>query len=157
VGVVPLGAGVNSVARSPTPWHDAGVPAETKQITVWIARAADDVYGFVANPTNIPAWAPGLGTAVEHVDGEWFVDTSSGRVRVRFAERNTFGVLDHDVTLPSGDVISNPMRVVPAGDGSEVTFSLRRQPDMSDEEFERDEGLVRADLERLKRLLETAQ
>jgi len=58
------------------------------------------------------------------------------------------------VTLPSGDVISNPMRVVPSGDGSEVTFSLRRQPGMTDEDFERDEGLVRADLARLKGLLE---
>jgi len=134
--------------------HDGVVAPETKQITQWIARAADDVYEYASNPANIPAWAPGLGTAVENVEGEWFVATPSGRMRVRFAEPNAFGVLDHDVTLPSGEVISNPMRVVPAGDGSEVTFSLRRQPGMTDEDFERDEGLVRADLARLKGLLE---
>jgi polyketide cyclase/dehydrase/lipid transport protein len=130
------------------------MPAETKQITVWIDRPATDVYEYAADPANIPEWAPGLGTSVENVDGEWFVETGDGRVGVEFAERNRFGVLDHAVTLPSGDVISNPMRVVPAGEGSEITFSLRRLPDMSDEDFERDAGLVRADLERLKELLE---
>ena len=51
-------------------------------------------------------------------------------------------------------MISNPMRVVPNGDGSEVMFNLRRLGDMSDEDFSRDAGLVQADLERLKRVLE---
>ena len=66
----------------------------------------------------------------------------------------TAALLDHEVTLPSGDVIYNPMRVVPNGDGCEVVFSLRSRPDMSDEDFERDAGLVQADLTRLKRVLE---
>ena len=143
-----------AVAAVERPWHDAIVASDTKQITEWIDRPASDVYEFASNPANIPEWAPGLGTSVEEVNGGWFVDTSSGRVRVEFAERNAFGVLDHDVTLPSGEVITNPMRVVPAGDGSEITFSLRRLPDMTDEDFERDAGLVQADLTRLKQILE---
>jgi hypothetical protein len=64
-------------------------------------------------------------------------------------------VADHEVTLPSGDVIYNPMRV-PNGDGCEVVFSLRRLPGMSSEDFERDAGLVQADLTRLKQVLEAA-
>ena len=78
-----------------------------------------------------------------------------GRRRIR--RRNEFGVLDHEVTLPSGDVIYNPMRVVPNGDGCEVVFSLRRLPGMSSEDFERDAGLVQADLTRLKQVLEAAR
>ena len=128
--------------------------SETRQITERIDRSAAEVYEYASDPENIPLWAPGLGSAVENVDGRWFVDTTSGRVEVAFAERNRFGVLDHEVTLPSGEVVYNPMRVVPHGDGSEVTFSLRRLPDVSDEDFERDAGLVQADLERLKRILE---
>jgi hypothetical protein len=38
-----------------------------------------------------------------------------GRVGFAFAERNEYGVLDHEVTLPSGEVLYNPMRVVPDG------------------------------------------
>ena len=48
------------------------------------------------------------------------------------------------------------MRVVPDGGGSEVVFTLRRLPGMSNEDFERDAGLVQADLTRLKQLLEAA-
>jgi hypothetical protein len=134
----------------------AGMPSESKQISEWIDRSAADVYEYAADPTNLPHWAPGLGTSVENVDGHWFVETGSGRVGLAFVERNKFGVLDHEVTLPSGEVIYNPMRVVPHGDGSEVVFSLRRLPDMSDEDFARDAGLVQADLTRLKHVLEAS-
>jgi hypothetical protein len=85
------------------------------------------------------------------------VETPSGRAGFAFVERNTYGVLDHEVTLPSGDVIYSPMRVVPDGDGCEVIFTLRRLPDMSDEDFARDAALVQADLARLKDVLEAGQ
>ena len=132
----------------------AGMASESKQISEWIDRPAADVYEYASDPANLPQWAPGLGNSVENVDGQWFVETPSGRVGFAFVERNKFGVLDHEVTLPSGEVIYNPMRVVPHGDGCEVVFSLRRLPDMSDEDFTRDAGLVQADLTRLKRVLE---
>ncbi len=72
-----------------------------------------------------------------------------------FAPRNDLGVLDHVVTTPSGAVVHVPMRVVRDGDGAEVVFTVRREPGMTDAEFERDAGLVAADLERLKHLLES--
>jgi hypothetical protein len=130
------------------------MPSRSRFISVWINRAAADVYEYASDPANLPNWAPGLGSSVENVDGQWFVETSEGRVGVAFAPANAYGVLDHEVTLPSGDVVSNPMRVVPDGDGCEVVFSLRRLPDMSDEDFARDAGLVQADLTRLKHVLE---
>ncbi len=104
------------------------MPSETRHLTEWINRPAAAVYDYASDPAHIPAWAPGLGDAVEQVDGQWFVQTGSGRVRVAFAERNPFGVLDHDVTLPSGEVIHIPMRVVPDGDGSEVVFTCVASP-----------------------------
>ena len=130
------------------------MPSASKQISAWIDRQAADVYEYASDPAHLPDWAPGLGSAVENVDGRWFVETESGRVGFAFVERNTFGVLDHEVTLPSGEVIYNPMRVIPDGDGCEVVFSLRRLPDMSDNDFARDAGLVQADLTRLKHVLE---
>jgi hypothetical protein len=63
-------------------------------------------------------------------------------------------VLDHTVTMPSGETFYNPMRVIPAAAGSEVVFTVRRGPTVSDEDFARDLGLVQADLERLKALVE---
>jgi hypothetical protein len=134
----------------------AGMPSESKQISEWIDRRAADVYEYASDPANLPRWAPGLGNSVENVDGQWFVETPSGRAGFAFVERNKYSVLDHEVTLPSGEVIYIPMRVVPDGDRCEVVFSLRRLPDMSDEDFARDAGLVQADLTRLKHVLEAS-
>ena len=132
------------------------MPAESRHISESIDRPAADVYRYASDPANLPAWAPGLGSAVENIDGHWFVETPAGSAGFAFVERNELGVLDHEVTLPSGDVIYNPMRVVSDGGGSEVVFTLRRLPGMSNEDFERDAGLVQADLTRLKQLLEAA-
>jgi hypothetical protein len=47
-----------------------------------------------------------------------------------------------------------PLRVVANGDGSELTLTLFRQPQMSDDKFEADSEWVQRDLATLKRLLE---
>lgn len=127
---------------------------ESRHVSEWIERPADVVYEYAANPANLPHWASGLGTAVQHVDGQWFVTTGMGRVGLAFAPRNDFGVLDHDVTLPSGEVVSNPFRVLADGDASEVVFTVRRRPGMSDDQFAADVAAVAADLRSLKRIVE---
>ncbi len=75
-------------------------------------------------------------------------------MKVKFAEESRFGVLDHEVTLPSGVKVYNPMRVFPNNDGSELVFSLYRRPDVSDQEFADDAESVEKDLAKLKTLLE---
>ena len=69
-------------------------------------------------------------------------------------KKNKFGILDHDVTLPSGEKIYNPMRVFPNNDGSELIFTLYQRPDMPDQMFAEDAEAVTKDLEKLKSLLE---
>lgn len=79
-----------------------------------------------------------------------------GRVVVAFVQKNELGVLDHDVTLPSGEIVYNPVRVIADGAGCEVVFTLRRRAGMSDEDFQRDADAVLADLTTLKRVMEGA-
>ena len=129
--------------------------SESIHISERIGRPADEVFEYAVDPANLPEWAPGLGSSVENVDGRWFVDTPMGRVGFAFVERNALGVLDHEVTLPSGEVIYNPMRLIPDGGGCEAVFTLRRQPGMSDQEFASDAEAVAADLARLKKIVET--
>lgn len=50
---------------------------------------------------------------------------------------------------------TNPLRVIPYGESSEVVFTLRRQPGMTDEQFNQDTDAARADRGSLKRTLET--
>jgi uncharacterized protein YndB with AHSA1/START domain len=127
---------------------------EVRHISVSIDRPPAQVYAFTANIENLPRWAAGLSETLRNVNGEWIADGPVGRVKVRFVESNAFGVLDHDVILESGVTIRNPIRVVPNGAGSEMTFTLFRQPGVSPEQFGEDAGRVESDLQTLKTLLE---
>lgn len=121
-----------------------------------IDRPIDDVYAYASDPGNLARWAPGLGHDLVEVDGRWFVESDSGRMQVEFAPRNQFGVVDHWVTQPDNTVVYVPFRVIAWDLHSEVVFSLRRDDKVSDAEFERDAGLVMADLARLKLILESS-
>ena len=128
---------------------------ESRHIGQPVACPAQVAYDYASDPRNVPEWAPGLGSAVEQVGGTWFIESPMGRVAVAFAPPNEFGVLDHSVTLPTGEFVHNPMRVIPDGDGCEVVFTLRRQDGVSDDDFEQDAAAVAADLRTLKQLLES--
>lgn len=127
----------------------------SRHISVSINRSASEVYRFASNPSNLPMWAAGLSGSIEKVGEMWIADSPMGKVKVKFAEVNDFGVLDHVVTLPSGVKVYNPMRVFPNFEGSEVVFTLYRLPEMADGAFDADAKLVESDLRKLKKILET--
>ena len=123
--------------------------------TVSVAVAVDPgkAYVYAADPTNLPAWAPAFVKSIERRGELWFAQTTLGEARFRFAPPNTYGVLDHDVELPSG-TFHNPMRVIPNGRGCEILFTLLQLPGVSDEDFKSDLETVRDDLKTLRAELE---
>jgi hypothetical protein len=127
---------------------------ESRHISVFIARPPLDVYAYASDPANLPHWASGIGDSIEFVDGDWVVESLAGRMLIAFAAPNALGVLDHVVTMNTGERFYNPMRVIEDGEGSEVIFTLRRGSAMTDDEFETDAATIAADLETLKRILE---
>jgi hypothetical protein len=132
-----------------------GTMHNVQHISVYLDRRPAEVYEFASDPRNLPRWAAGLARSEVRQEGdEWVADAPMGKVRVRFAERNAFGVMDHDVKLESGVTVHNPMRVVPNGEGSEFVFTLIRRPGATDAEFARDKAAVERDLKTLKDLLE---
>ncbi len=126
----------------------------SRNIGVSIQCPPTRVYAFASNPENLPQWASGLASGVRTEGGAWVADSPMGKVTIRFAKENEFGVLDHDVTLPSGDTFYNPMRVFANGDGSEVIFTLYRLSGVTDDAFEHDAATIQKDLEKLKAALE---
>lgn len=119
-----------------------------------IQRSPEAVAAFAGNPANLPLWAAGLSAGIRQ-DGEgWVTDSPMGEVEVAFVGPVELGVLDHDVTLPDGSVVHNPLRVLGNDEGSEVVFTLYRLPGVSDEDFERDAALVGEDLVRLRDVLD---
>ena len=130
--------------------------SRSRHISISIDQPAADVYDFVADPLNLPRWAAGLAGSTVEPDGDrWFTESPLGRVTFTFAPPNDFGVADHDVTLPSGEIVHNPLRVMSDDDECEVVFTLRQREGMTDEEFEQDAEAVFSDLQTLKSVLET--
>ena len=123
-------------------------------ISVSIERDWRDVYEFASVPENLQRWAAGLGQRFERSGMEWTAEDPDGRpIRIRFCERNAFGVLDHDVFV-AGKLTHNSMRVIPNGTGAQVLFVLLRLPDVTEDAFAADGAAVERDLHRLKELLE---
>ena len=120
----------------------AGIPVDPKV-----------VYAYASDPANLPTWAPGFVKSMEQQGTSWIAQTPLGQVAFRFAAANDFGVLDHDVDLPTG-TLHHPMRVIPNGAGSEVLFTLIQLPGVSDEQFQQDLDSIRADLNKLRTVLE---
>lgn len=128
----------------------------SRHVSTFVDRPAPAVYAVAADPMRLPEWAAGLaGAGVERDGDAWETDSPMGRVRFGFVPRNDLGVLDHTVTLPTGERVLNPMRVVPVDDQTcEVVFTVRQRAGMSDDDLERDARAVARDLAALKELVE---
>ncbi len=128
---------------------------ESRHISQVIEASPQRVYDFVIDPAHLPRWAQGLAQSEVEVRGDVLIAQSPmGEVAVRFVPRNGLGVMDHDVTLPTGAVVTNPFRVLAHPHGAEVVFTVRRI-EMSTQEFEQDCQMIEQDLESLRALLET--
>lgn len=129
--------------------------SEARTVSVTIDRPAKAVYDYVADPATLPLWAF-FESITPAGDGRWTSTGPGGETAtITFAAANEFGVLDQDVEVAPGDVVHVPLRVVPNGPGSEVLFTAFRRPECSDADFDADVAVVRADLGRLKQLLES--
>lgn len=127
---------------------------QVRHISVSIQRPPGEVYAFASNPANLSRWATGLGGSIRKEGDEWIADSPMGPIKIKFVSPNDFGILDHEVMLESGRKFYNPMRVIANGNGSEVVFTLIRQPDMTVDQYNQDAAWVEKDLGILKDLLE---
>jgi hypothetical protein len=129
---------------------------KSTSLTVSINRDPVTVYEFVFNLENLPRWASKAFQSIKQVNSGWIAETPEGPAKVSLTQRNDFGVLDHYVSLSSlGVEVYVPMRVVRNGiNGSEVVFTLFHTPDMSEEKFAQDMGMVEQDLKNLKSIIE---
>lgn len=124
-----------------------------KHISASINRPAADVYQFASNPENFPKWVAFVKTITRQGD-YWIAESSLGNIRIKFPPQNDFRVIDHDVTLPNGDVITNPMRIIPNNQGCEFIFTLFRRPGVTENDFNKDVKSVTKDLQKLKEIME---
>lgn len=108
------------------------------------------VIPFLSDMENWKSWAPWIHSVARISERDWNLETEAGRMKVHFVEPNSMGVLDHEVTVASGETVFNSMRVLPNGAGSELVMVVFQSPGVSTEQFDRDIQAVTDDLARLK-------
>ena len=119
-----------------------------------IQAPPEKVVAFLSDMEKWKSWAPWIESATKYSPREWRLETDVGIMQFRFVEPNPLGVLDHDVTLATGVSVTNSLRAIPNGTGSELVMVLLQWPHMSAEEFERDVRAVTDDLQRIKDVIE---
>jgi hypothetical protein len=129
---------------------------KSKTISIPIYRGYAEVYEFLAEPLNFPSWASNLGSDFVQVgENEWATSTRNGRVLLRFAPRNAFGILDHEVFLEGKTPLTTPMRLIENDEGCEIIYTQFQRPGMSEDAFASEVEWVTSDFEALRAMLES--
>ena len=127
---------------------------DSRTVSISIERTFSEVYDYLVQPERFPEWSLFIREMRAH-GADWIAITPHGEVSIHFVSKNPYGVLDHTVTVSPKIKVFVPFRVVPNDiEGSEVLFTVFRQPGMTDDAFEHDLAMTRADLASLKAHLE---
>jgi hypothetical protein len=126
--------------------------ASTVQLT--IARPWREVCEFLAQPPNFRAWASWIGPTLRQERGEWTVRRPpAARAKVRFSERNAFGVADHWLLEDEDRAVLVALRAVPHGEASEVLLTFFRDGGCGDAAWRAQQQAMQHDLAQLQALL----
>ena len=124
--------------------------------TTFVEADPDRVFDYVCVAENQLAWAINFVRSTRPLsDGRYAMRTLAGELIYRIEEDSGCRTVDFVYETPEGETtMILPTRVVPHGRGSVFTFTIHRQPGMSDLEWEEGQGGLDEELMELKRLLE---
>ncbi|WP_026361414.1 SRPBCC family protein [Amycolatopsis nigrescens] len=126
--------------------------AETR--TTSIDAPPEAVLDLVADPHNLPRWAPGVARAVRPDGDDWLVDNGEGETRITVRVSREHGTVD---LLAAADPrLGAFTRVLPNGDGSEYQFTLFFPGDVPEDAVARQMAIVQDELRTVRTLCEPA-
>ena len=130
--------------------------ASTRSIS--IAVPPQVVLDLVADPTELPRWAPAFARAVRPAGGDhWLVDTGEGEVRIRVRVSRELGTVDFLMAdAPPGIEVGTYTRVVRNGGGSEFVFTRFHSDSTSEIELAEQRAVVAVELQTVRALCESA-
>ena len=102
----------------------------TESRSITIAAAPATVFDYVADPRNLPVWAPAFASAVRADGDRWIVTNDAGEFPVLVRASAEHGTVD--VVSADDHARGAFTRVLPNGDGAEYQFTLFF-PDGTDE------------------------
>ena len=103
----------------------------TESRSIAIAAPPEDVFSYVADPRNLPAWAPAFATAVRPDGNAWVVVQGDAELRVTVRASASHGTVD---LLSAVDERRGAFtRVVPTPEGSAYVFALHFEDETPEE------------------------
>jgi hypothetical protein len=98
------------------------ITSHSQTRSVSIAADPGAVLEFVADPYQLPVWAPDFAESVRREDDHWVVSTRRGETSILVCANPEQGTVD---LLSAADPGSGAFtRILPNGDGSEYLFTL---------------------------------
>ena len=123
--------------------------------STYIVADRAEVFDYVRVPENQPRWAKNFVRSTNAIGGGRYVmETPAGPMTYRVEADPNRGTVDFIFDGAQGENIL-PARVVPQGNGSIVTFTITRTPNMDDRAWEAGMRGMDDELAELKRLLES--
>ena len=124
--------------------------------TTFIEAAPERVFEYVRVPENQPSWAINFVRSTRPLsEGRYAMRTPAGELIYRIEEDPRCRTVDFVYETPEGEkTMILPTRVVAHGSGSVFTFTVHRQPGMSDADWKQGRRGLNEELEELKRRLE---
>lgn len=112
-----------------------------------IGAAPDIVLSFVADPRNLPRWAPTFAQHVRRDGDHWLVESNGGQVLLHVRVSFGLGTVDFlAADAPRDRPVGAYSRVVRNNGGSEYLFTRFLAPELSDEEFARERTVLLREL-----------
>lgn len=108
--------------------------ADTQSVTIEID--ARSLFGFLADPENLPRWAVGFCRAIRREADRWIAQTQQGEVEIRYVTDAADGVIDFHISVEPGVELVARSRVVPNGEHAEYIFTQFQARGMPDHVFE---------------------
>jgi polyketide cyclase/dehydrase/lipid transport protein len=124
--------------------------AHTRSIS--IAAPPTQVLDFLADPYNLPRWAPGFARSVKEQDGQLLVDTGEGERPILMSVSPEQGTVD--LVSAAEPRVGAFSRLLPNGDGCEYLFTLFFAPDVDETAVEAQMAVVDDELETVRALCE---
>jgi len=124
--------------------------AETRSISIEATPAA--VFAFVADPRNLPRWAPAFADAVRPAGERWIVTSGDTELPISVQASAERGTLD---LLGGPDLnVGAFSRVLPNANGSEYLFTLFFPDGTPQEAVSAQMQVVEQELETVRELVE---
>jgi hypothetical protein len=130
-------------------FNNTNSTAHTETVSIDAPPAA--VMAIIGDPEQLPRWAPQFARSVRRDGEHWVVTNGDGELTVRIRVVGELGTVDY---LALGAEVGAFSRVVPAGRGSEFTFTIAFAPDATEEQRDGQRAVIASELATVRALAE---